>query len=216
MVQTLLPELLEQYADQMTSAEDDLLASINQQTVATHPLHHMLSGKVQGNLLTFISQLMQPKYVLEIGTFTGYSALCLAAGLQTDGELHTIEMRAEDAATAKLNFSKFNEHKKIHLHLGKALDIIPRLPYEWDLVFIDADKTGYIDYYEMVLPMLRDNGLIIADNVLFHGQVLEQPLKSKSAKAIDAFNKHIAADNRVTQVLLTVRDGLLSLKEIVK
>ena len=216
MVQTLLPELLEQYADQMTSAEDDLLASINQQTVATHPLHHMLSGKVQGNLLTFISQLMQPKYVLEIGTFTGYSALCLAAGLQTDGELHTIEMRAEDAATAKLNFSKFNEHKKIHLHLGKALDIIPRLPYEWDLVFIDADKTGYIDYYEMVLPMLRDNGLIIADNVLFHGQVLEQPLKSKSAKAIDAFNKHIAADNRVTQVLLTVRDGLLLIKKIPK
>ncbi len=216
MVQTLLPELLEQYADQMTSAEDDLLASINQQTVASHPLNHMLSGKVQGKLLTFISQLMQPKYVLEIGTFTGYSALCLAAGLQTDGELHTIEMRAEDAATAKLNFSKFNEHKKIHLHLGKALDIIPTLSYKWDLVFIDADKTGYIAYYEMVLPMLRDNGLIIADNVLFHGQVLEQPLKSKNAKAIDAFNKYIAADNRVTQVLLTVRDGLLFIKKIPK
>ena len=212
----LIPDIVEQYADQMTSAEDDLLASINQQTVATHPLHHMLSGKVQGKFLTFISQLIQPKYVLDIGTFTGYSALCLATGLQTDGELHTIEIRAEDAATAKLNFSKFNEHKKIHLHLGKALDIIPTLPYKWDLVFIDADKTGYINYYEMVLPMLRDNGLIIVDNVLFHGQVLEQPLKSKNAKAIDAFNKYIAADNRVVQVLLTVRDGLLLIKKIPK
>ena len=209
----LIPDIVEQYADQMTSAEDDLLASINQQTVATHPLHHMLSGKVQGKFLTFISQLMQPKYVLEIGTFTGYSALCLAAGLQTDGELHTIEMRAEDAATAKLNFSKFNEHKKIHLHLGKALDIIPRLPYEWDLVFIDADKTGYIDYYEMVVPQLSQKGLIIADNVLFHGQVLEQPPKGKNASAIHEFNKHVLNDKRVEQVMLTVRDGLLIIKK---
>ncbi len=209
-----MAQTIEQYADKMTSAEDDLLATINIETVASHPLHHMLSGKVQGQFLTFISQLIQPKYVLDIGTFTGYSALCLAVGLQHNGQLHTIELRAEDAATAQLNFSKFNEHKKIHLHQGKALDIIPTLPYKWDLVFIDADKTGYIDYYEMVLPMLNDNGLIIADNVLFHGQVLEQPLKSKSAKAIDAFNKYIAADKRVTQVMLTVRDGLLLIKKI--
>jgi predicted O-methyltransferase YrrM len=214
MVETLIPDIIEQYADEATSPEEALLAEVHLATVAAHPLHHMISGKVQGKFLTFISQLMQPKYVLDIGTFTGYSALCLAAGLQTDGELHTIELRAADAATAKINFSKFNDHKKIHLHLGKALDIIPTLPYKWDLVFIDADKTGYIDYYEMVLPMLTDNGLIIADNVLFHGQVLEQPLKSKSAKAIDAFNKYIAADKRVIQVLLTVRDGLLLIKKI--
>ena len=214
MVQTIIPELLEKYADEATSPEDALLAEIHQQTVATHPLHHMLSGKVQGKFLTFISQLMQPKYVLEIGTFTGYSALCLAAGLQTNGELHTIELRAEDAATAEINFSKFNEHKKIHLHIGKALDILPTLLYKWDLVFIDADKTGYIDYYEMVLPMLSNNGLLIADNVLFHGQVLDEPLKTKNAKAIAAFNKHVAADIRVEQVLLTVRDGLLLIKKI--
>ena len=214
MKQILIPETIEQYADIMTSDEDDLLATINKETVASHPLHHMLSGKVQGQFLTFISQLLQPKYVLDIGTFTGYSALCLAAGLHHNGQLHTIELRAEDAATAQINFSKYNEHKKIHLHIGKALDIIPTLPYKWDLVFIDADKTGYIDYYEMVLPMVNNNGLIIADNVLFHGQVLEQPLKSKSAKAIDAFNKYIAADKRVVQVLLTVRDGLLLIKKI--
>ena len=205
---------IEQYADLMTSDEDDLLADINQQTIASHPLHHMLSGKVQGKFLTFISAIMQPKYVLEIGTFTGYSALCLAMGLQKTGELHTIELRAEDAATAELNFSKFNGYKKIHLHIGKALDIIPTLPYQWDLVFIDADKTGYINYYEMVLPILSNNGLIIADNVLFHGQVLDDTLKTKNAKAIAAFNKYVAADKRVEQVLLTVRDGLLLIKKI--
>lgn len=214
MNQILIPEIVEQYADAMTSDETALLAQVNADTVANHQLHHMISGKVQGKLLTFISQLMQPKYVLDIGTFTGYSALCLAMGLQKDGELHTIELREADAATAKSNFNQFNEHKKIHLHLGKALDIIPTLPYKWDLVFIDADKTGYIDYYEMVLPLLNDNGLIIADNVLFHGQVLEEPLKSKSAKAIAAFNAHIAADKRVEQVMLTVRDGLLMIKKV--
>ena len=214
MVQTLLPELLEQYVYKMTSAEDGLLAEVHQQTMTSHPLHHMLSGKVQGKFLTFISQLMQPKYVLEIGTFTGYSALCLAMGVQKTGQLHTIELRADDAATAKTNFSKFNEDKKIHLHLGKAMDIIPTLPFTWDLVFIDADKTSYIDYYEMVLPMLSINGLIIADNVLFHGQVLDDPLKTKNAKAIAAFNKHVAADTRVEQVLLTIRDGLLLIKKI--
>ncbi len=209
MVQTIA-----QYADAMTSDETDLLAQVHADTVATHQLHHMISGKVQGKLLTFISQLMQPKYVLDIGTFTGYSALCMAIGMPNDGQLHTIELREADAITAKVNFSKFNAHKKIHLHLGKALDIIPTLPYKWDLVFIDADKTGYIDYYEMVLPLLNDNGLIIADNVLFHGQVLETPLKNKSAKAIAAFNAHIAADKRVEQVMLTVRDGLLMIKKV--
>ncbi len=207
---------IEQYADEITSAENGLLEEVHQQTIASHPLHHMLSGKVQGKFLTFISTIMQPKYVLEIGTFTGYSALCLAMGLQKTGELHTIELRAEDAATAELNFSKFNGHKKIHLHIGKALDIIPTLPYQWDLVFIDADKTGYIDYYEMVLPILNNNGLIIADNVLFHGQVLNDTLKTKNAKAIAAFNKYVAADKRVEQVLLTVRDGLLLIKKIPK
>jgi predicted O-methyltransferase YrrM len=213
MVQ-IIPEIIEQYADAMTSDETDLLAQVNADTLATHQLHHMLSGKVQGKLLTFISHLMQPKYVLDIGTFTGYSALCLASGLQNEGELHTIELREEDAKTAKKNFNQFNAHKKIHLHIGKALDIIPTLPCKWDLVFIDADKTGYIEYYEMVLPLLNDNGLIIVDNVLFHGQVLEEPLKSKSAKAIAAFNKHVAADKRVEQVMLTVRDGLLLIKKV--
>ncbi len=205
--------LAEAYAEAVTSPQDALLQQVHDETVQQHALHHMLSGKVQGTFLTFLSNLIQPKYILEIGTFTGYSALCLAAGLQKEGELHTIELREADAQTAQRNFSKLNGNKKIHLHLGNALDIIPALPHNWDLVFIDADKTGYIDYYEMVLPRLNKNGLIIADNVLFHGQVLEQPLKTKNAKAIVAFNKHVANDNRVQQVLLTVRDGLLLIKK---
>ncbi len=209
----LINTLAEKYADTYTSLEDALLKKINEETYATHADAQMLSGHVQGRLLEFISTIMQPRYILEIGTFTGYSAICLAEGLQPNGELHTIELRAEDANICAKNFSLSESHKKIHLHIGNALDIIPTLPYLWDLVFIDADKPGYITYYEMVIQRLNDNGLIIADNVLFHGQVLEEPVTGKSALAIDAFNKHVAADERTEQVMLTVRDGLLFIKK---
>ena len=205
--------LAEEYAAQHTSKEDELLQEINKETTATHKQPHMLSGHVQGKVLEFISFAMRPKYILEIGAFTGYSALCLAKGLQEDGELHTIEIRPEDANICEKNFSKYALHKKIHLHTGNALEIIPNLPFEWDIIFIDADKTGYIAYYEMLLPRLSKNGLIIADNVLFHGQVLNEKISGKSALAIDAFNKHVAADDRTEQVLLTIRDGLLLIKK---
>jgi len=204
--------LVENYAEKYSSPEDALLQQINKETYATHEHPHMLSGHVQGKFLEFISFMMQPKYVLEIGTFTGYSALCLARGLQENGELHTIELREEDAQTCEKNFRKSELHKKIHLHVGNALEIIPGLSFEWDIVFIDADKTGYIAYYEMILPRLSKNGLIIADNVLFHGQVLEDKITGKNAIAIDSFNKHVAADERTEKVLLTVRDGLLLIK----
>jgi len=209
----LINSLAEKYADTFTSPEDALLKKINEETYATHEDAHMLSGHVQGKLLEFISTLMRPKYILEIGTFTGYSAICLAKGLQPDGELHTIELRPEDANICSKNFEQSELHKKIHLHVGNALDIIPTLPYLWDLVFIDADKPGYVTYYEMVIQRLNDEGLIIADNVLFHGQVLEEPITGKSALAIDAFNKHVAADERAEQLMLTVRDGLLFIKK---
>ncbi len=166
-----------------------------------------------GQFVSFISQLLQPKYILEIGTFTGYSALCLCTGLQPGGELHTIELREADAATATSNFKLAGKRIKIHLHIGNALEIIPTLHYKWDFVFIDADKTNYITYYELAVERLQDNGLIIADNVLFHGQVLEEKINNKSAKAIHAFNQHVAADKRTEQVLLTVRDGLLFIKK---
>jgi len=205
--------LAEAYANLITSDEDGLLQEISAQTSLKHPKAHMLSGKVQGQFLTFISTFLRPKYILEIGTFMGYSALCLVKGLQPGGELHTIELRESDAETAQSYFNHSNQKNEIHLHVGNALALIPNLPHVWDLVFIDADKTGYIDYYELLIPRLSERGLIIADNTLFHGQVLEGPLKGKNAIAIDAFNKHIAKDEQTEQVLLPFRDGLLLIKK---
>ncbi len=201
-------QLAEEYANKFSSTESTDLAEINLQTYATHPKAHMLSGKVQGLLLQFISTMLQPKYILEIGTFTGYSALCLAEGLQNDGELHTIELREDDAASAKANFSKSYKNKQVTLHIGNAVDIIETLPFEWDLIFIDADKTAYIEYYELLVPRLSNKGIILADNVLFHGQVLENPISGKNAKAIHLFNEHVLNDPRTEQVLLTIRDGI--------
>ncbi len=205
--------LAEAYANHYSSPEPKGLAKINEQTSLSHPKAHMLSGNIQGQFLSMISIMQQPKYILEIGSFTGYSALCLVKGLQQGGILHTIEIRPDDANMAKENFSKYNEHKQITLHLGNARDIIQTLPYQWDLVFIDADKTAYIDYYEMLVPLLSDNGIIIADNVLFHGQVLEETIKGKNAKAIHAFNEHVKNDPRTEQVILTIRDGISLIKK---
>ena len=212
----LIHQLAEAYADRITSADEDLLQKIHAHTLAAHPHAHMISGHVQGRFLSFISQLIQPKYILEIGTFTGYSALCLSEGLTPDGELHKIELRSEDAHTAASNFGLSTKYNQIHLHIGNALEIIPTLNYSWDLVFIDADKTSYQEYYEMVVPRLHTGGLIIADNVLFHGQVLADSIAGKNAKAIDAFNQHVANDDRTEQVLLTIRDGLLLVKKKIK
>lgn len=205
--------LAESYASQHTSPDEALLAEIQASTLAHHPHAHMLSSPVQGKFLQFISTIINPKYVLEIGTFTGYSAICMAKGLVKGGELHTIELRDEDAATAEANFSKSAFAEQINLHIGNARDIIPTINREWDLVFIDADKTGYQAYYELVLPRLSERGLIIADNVLFHGQVLEENISGKNAIAIDQFNKKVAADERVEQVMLTIRDGLFMIKK---
>jgi caffeoyl-CoA O-methyltransferase len=209
----LMNPLAEAYAEQFTSAETELLAAINKQTLENHPHAHMLSGHVQGKFLSLLSTLLQPNYILEIGSFTGYSAICLAAGLSNTGELHTIECREEDAATAKSNFSKSERNKQIHLHIGNALSIIPDLHYAWDLVFIDADKTSYIDYYEMVMPRLNEGGLIVADNVFFHGDVLKEPITGKNGKAIHRFNEHVKNDPRSEQVMVTLRDGLLLIKK---
>jgi caffeoyl-CoA O-methyltransferase len=203
----------EAYAAYFTTPEGALTAEVNRHTMANHPHSHMLSGHVQGRFLSFISTILQPKCVLEIGTFTGYSALCLAEGLAAEGELHTIELREEDAATSRANFSKSDRNKQIHLHLGNAKEIIPGLGLTWDLVFIDADKTSYIDYYELVVPRLRPGGVILADNVLFHGEVFQEPLTGKNARAIQAFNEHVMKDERTEQVFVTIRDGVLMIKK---
>jgi caffeoyl-CoA O-methyltransferase len=209
----LVNELAEKYAEQFTTSQGELLENVHRQTLASHPHAHMLSSRLQGQLLAFISSMLRPAYILEIGTFTGYSALCLAAGLKRDGALHTIELRDADADVAEGNFKISENAERIFLHRGNALEIIPSLSYRWDIVFIDADKTNYVNYYEAVIPMLSENGVIIADNVLFHGQVLEETISGKNAQAIHAFNKHVANDTRTEQVMLTVRDGLMLIKK---
>ncbi len=173
----------------------------------------MLSGHVQGKFLEIISCLLRPKKILEIGTFMGYSALCLAKGLQPGGVLHTIELRDTDAAIAVDNFRRAGMADKIILHTGNALDIIPALNESWDLVFIDADKINYAVYYKLVLPKTRSGGLIVADNVLFHGDVLEKEIKGKNGLAIHDFNRMVKEDESVEKVLLTVRDGLLLIRK---
>jgi predicted O-methyltransferase YrrM len=210
----IISTVAETYIASHTSTEDVLLRKINKETVENHPYAHMISGHVQGKFLSFLSKIAAPRYILEIGTFTGYSALCLLQGLKKDGALHTIELRQEDADTALKNFKLAENNNLITLHVGNARDIIPTLHYEWDLVFIDADKVSYIDYYELVLPRLSKKGIIIADNVLFHGQVLDHPIKGKNAIAIDAFNKYVLNDPRVEQVMLSVRDGLFLIKKL--
>lgn len=209
----LIHPLVQSYADAITAPEDDLLREIAATTAATHSHAHMLSGHVQGKFLEMISRLMQPRRILEIGTFVGYSALCLAKGLLKDGQLHTIEVLEKDAAVAKANFNRSNDGGKIILHVGNALDIIPGLRETWDLVFIDADKVNYTNYYNLVLPMVRPGGVILADNVLFHGEVLTAPVTGKNAKAIRAFNEYVQQDDRVDQVLVTIRDGLLLIRK---
>lgn len=210
----LVAHIAEQYAQKFSSPLDNVLQQVEDVTLQHHPHAHMLSGHVQGKLLEMISCMLQPERILEIGTFTGFSALCLAKGLKPGGLLHTIELREEDAAAAQKYFAQANVTGNIKLHIGNALEIIPALDEEWDLVFIDADKTGYIDYYELTLPAVKKGGFIVADNVLFHGDVLQETLKGKNAKAVHAFNEHVLNDARTEQVLLTVRDGLMLIKKL--
>jgi len=209
----IISEKVAAYADKFTTPDDILLAEIAAFTKANHPHAHMLSGHLQGQLLGQLSCMICPERILEIGTFVGYSALCLAKGLKAGGILHTIELREEDAQTAKSYFKRSNFASNILLHNGDAVDVIEELKENWDLVFIDADKINYTRYYEAVFPSVKKGGWIIVDNVLFHGEVLETPLKGKNAKAIDQFNRHILADERVENVLLTVRDGLMIIRK---
>jgi caffeoyl-CoA O-methyltransferase len=209
----LFHPLLQAYAEKYSSPENELLRNINEFTVQHHAEAVMLSGHLQGKVLEMISCMIRPKRILEIGTFTGYSALCLAQGLTDDGKLHTIELREADAITAKGFFTQSPVADKIVLHQGNALEIIPALDETWDLVFIDADKPAYIEYFNLVLPRLRKNGFILADNIFFHGQVLEETIKGKSAKGIQAFNDFIKGREDIDKVVLTVRDGLCLIKK---
>jgi caffeoyl-CoA O-methyltransferase len=202
-----------QYAKRYTTALDDVLTEIENDTVTHHPHAQMLSGHVQGKVLELFSKMIKPERILEIGTFTGFSALCLAKGLIDDGKLVTLELRGDDAETARRYFDKLEIGAKIISHVGDALQIIPTLIETWDLVFIDADKVNYINYYELTLPSVKKGGWIVADNVLFHGEVLAEDIKGKNARAIHEFNEHIKNDDRVEQAMLTIRDGLLLIQK---
>lgn len=168
----------------------------------------MLSGALQGNFLSMFSRLLQPNRILEIGTFTGYSALCLAKGLAPLGQLHTIELRDADADVAQQFFQRSSHASQLILHRGDARQIIPTLQETWDLVFLDADKVSYIEYFNMVFSSLRPKGFILADNVFFHGQVFDSAVKGKNAKAVAAFNQFIKSRSDIEVIVLPLRDGL--------
>jgi len=210
----LIHPKVQEYAEAYTSAEDALLKEIADYTYSQHADPQMLSGHLQGKVLEMISCMIQPRRVLEIGTFTGYSALCLAKGLTEDGRLHTIDIREEDAKLARSYFDRSEHAAKIISHTGNASEIIPQLNETWDLVFSDADKPAYIEYFNLVLPRLRKNGFILADNIFFHGQVLEENVSGKNAKGIAAFNKFIKERTDIEKVVLTIRDGLYLIRKI--
>lgn len=204
---------IEKYIDDNCSNEDELLYKINRETNLKTTLPRMLSGKIQGKHLEMISYMMQPKCILEIGTFTGYSALCLVKGLKPDGKLITIESNIELKEMVEGYFSNSNYSDNIIFKIGDAIDIIPNLEETFDLVFIDADKQEYIDYYNLIKPKLSQGGIILADNVLWSGKVTDSHSNDKDTVSIREFNSYVKDDPDVEQVILSVRDGLMVIRK---
>jgi caffeoyl-CoA O-methyltransferase len=200
---------LENYIDQHSEKEPELLAALNKETYQKVLLPRMLSGHFQGRVLSMLSKLIRPVNILEIGTYTGYSALCLCEGMQENGILHTIDIKEELVDFQRKHFDKSPWGNQIVQHLGEALDIIPTLELKFDLVFIDADKENYINYFELIVPKMNKGGIILSDNVLWSGKVLE-PLNPKdiSTKILLEYNLLLKNDPRVETVLLPIRDGL--------
>lgn len=205
-----LEEKIENYALAFSEPESEVLKKLNRETHAKVMMPRMLSGHMQGNVLAMFSQMLQPKQVLEIGTYTGYSGICLAKGLQKGGKLHTIDINDELEKMVRTFFAEAGLTDQIHYYLGNALDIIPGINEVFDLVFIDADKKNYAAYYDLVFDKVRSGGYIIADNVLWSGKVLDDESKMDAAtKAIHAYNKKVHEDPRVEHLLMPIRDGLM-------
>lgn len=217
MTTQLLPRLLDDYADSFTTPESEVLAALNRETNIKRNDAQMLSGHLQGALLQMISRMIQPRCILEIGTYTGYSAICLAHGLQQGGKLHTIDIEEELHDMVAKYVAKAGLQDKVVQHIGKAADVIPGINEMFDLVFIDADKVGYGLYYDLVFDKVPVGGYILADNVLYDGEVvLPEEQQSRNGKAIHQFNTKVMADSRIQRVLLPVRDGLMIMRKISK
>ncbi len=201
------------YAGSHTSTESEVLKELNRETNSKVLMPRMLSGHLQGRILSMISCMVMPQRILEIGTYTGYSGICLTEGLSDDGLLHTIDINEELLPMVKKYFQKAGCNNKIKIHTGDAVKIIPGLNEIFDLVFIDADKKNYSTYFDLVISKMRKGGIIIADNVLWSGKVLDDEKKMDGdTKAIASFNKKIQDDKRVENVLFPVRDGLLVMR----
>lgn len=205
---------IEEYCEEHSTPQSELLYRLTRETNLKVMNPRMLSGHLQGMLLTTLVRMMQAQNVLEIGTYTGYSALCLAEGLSENGQLHTIEVDEEREEMIRKYFAESPCGKHITLHIGDALQVIPTLTNRWDLVFIDADKEDYIAYYEAILPQVRKGGIILADNVLWSGKVLGEIKRGdKDTRALCQFNDYILHDERVTNFLMPFRDGIMFIEK---
>ena len=215
MTAILFSDEINKYASDMSSAELPALKALERETYRKEMQPVMLSGHIQGGFLQLLSKLIRPNFVLDIGTFTGYSAICLAQGLQAQGELHTIEIDEERQEIAQKYFEIAGLTDTIKTHFGDATEIIPLLECTWDLVFIDADKPNYEQYFDLVIERMNLGGIIIADNVLFEGRVL-QPVEEqkKNEKAMHRFNQKVKNDKRVEVLLLPFRDGISVIRKI--
>ena len=208
-----LPASISDYAEAHTSAESELLKILNRETHLKTLQPRMLSGHLQGRLLSFISKLQRPRRILEIGTFTGYAALCLAEGLSDDGILYTIEANDELQPMIKNYFNQSPQAHQLRLIIGNALEIIPTLDEFFDIVFIDAGKRDYPAFFDLVIDKVESGGIIIADNILWSGKVTLDK-KDMDTQIIDTFNKKIRADARIECILLPIRDGLMMMRKI--
>ena len=204
-----LPDAIDDYVVAHSEDEPALLQQLTRETYQKILQPIMLSGPYQGRILSMISKLVNPKSILEIGTFTGYATLCLAEGLQIDGEIHTIDVNEELVDFQRKYFDKSEYGSQIFQHLGSAIDIIPTLDKTFDLIFIDADKPNYVNYFHLIIDKLNAGGIILSDNVLWYGKVIE-PLQpdDTSTKAILDYNNLLKTDNRIETVILPIRDGL--------
>jgi len=204
----LLSEELTDYLDRHCDPEDEVLKHINRETHLKVLMPRMLSGHFQGRLLSMLSKMIRPERILEIGTYTGYATLCLAEGLTETGTIHTIDINSELEEMVRANFQRSAFAAKIDYHIGNALEVIPQLNETLDLVFIDADKKNNENYYNLVIDKVRPGGLILIDNVLWSGKVLETDVQDKDTRTINQFNFMISSDPRVEKLILPVRDGV--------